>query len=96
MTVVIASLEDPSFDARVSGSLPAYSHESREFTLNRPIGDDWLQKIRCIPEPSPVLVRTEGQTMIVVFSGRGDAARFEQWLRDARHEQEHGFRTMRG
>jgi hypothetical protein len=96
MTVLVAALGDPSLDARVGGTVPDYKQESGEFALNRPIGDDWGQYIRHVPNPGPLLVRIEERTMFVVFRGREDAVRFEEWLRDALREQEHGFNTMRG
>lgn len=96
MTVFIASIEDPSLDIRIDGSLPDYNQATHEFRLNRPIGDDWLQYISHVPKPPPLVVRNEGSTAFVVFDRRHDAVRFEEWLRNARQEQDHGYRTMRG
>jgi hypothetical protein len=96
MPVLIASLEDPTFDARTSACLPGYDLNKHEFSLNRPIGDDWGQYIRHSPQPPPLLVRVEGKTIFVVFAALIDAQRFDQWLRDAAAEQQHGFNTMRG
>ena len=96
MTVLIACIEDSSVAIRMEGRLPDYSHATHEFSLNRPIGDDWGQYIRHVPNPPPLIVRTEESTSFVVFDRRDDAERFEQWLIDAREEQDRGFRTMRG
>jgi hypothetical protein len=96
MPVLISCVEDPALEIRMEGSLPDYTRSTHEFRLNRPIGDDWLQYISHIPKPPPLLVRTEERTSFVVFERRGDAERFEQWLVDAREEQDQGFRTMRG
>lgn len=96
MAVLIACIEDPSVAIRMEGRLPDYSPATHEFRLNRPIGDDWLQYIRHVPNPPPVIVRTDESTSFVVFERRDDAERFEQWLIDAREEQDRGFRTMRG
>lgn len=96
MAVLIACIEDPSVSIRMEGRLPDYSPATHAFSLNRPIGDDWLHYIRHVPNPPPVIVRTEESTSFVVFERRDDAKRFEQWLIDAREEQGWGFRTMRG
>lgn len=96
MTVLISSVEDPSFDIRLDGALPDYNQSTHEFRLNRPMGDDWLQFIRHVPEPAPLIVRTEGSTAFVVFDRRHHAEQFADWLRNARLEQKHGFNTMRG
>ncbi len=95
MTVLIASIEDASLDLRMDGVLPDYNQSTHEFQLNRPIGDDWLQYIRHVPEPAPLFVRTHGSTAFVVFDTRLDAEQFADWLREARLEQRHGFSTMR-
>lgn len=96
MTVLIACIEDPSVSIRMEGRLPDYSPTTHEFSLNRPIGDDWGQYIRHVPNPPPVIVRTEEDTSFVVFQRREDAESFEHWLIGAREEQDRGFRTMRG
>lgn len=96
MTVLIACIEDPSVSIRMEGRLPDYSPATHEFSLNRPIGDDWGQYIRHVPTPPPLIVRIEGSTSFVVFERREDAERFERWLVDAWEEQDRGFRTMRG
>ena len=96
MPVLIASIEDPKLEIRLEGALPDYDCSTHEFRLNRPIGDDWLQYISHLPDPPPLLVRMEGATAFLVFQRSRDAEGFAMWLRQAREEQEHGFRTMRG
>lgn len=96
MPVLIASVEDPSMDIRLEGALPDHDGSTHEFKLNRPIGDDWLQYIRHVPNPPPLLVRIDGATAFVVFDKVHEAEAFRDWLQQAREEQEHGFRTMRG
>jgi len=96
MPVLIASVEDPKLEIRLEGVLPDYNRSTHEFRLDRPIGDDWLQYISHVPDPPPVLVREEGTTAFLVFQSSRDAEDFAEWLRQAREEQEHGFRTMRG
>lgn len=96
MTIKIACVEDPTLEISIEGQLPAYNNSTHEFRLNRPIGDDWLQFIRYVPKPPPVLVLTEGDTALVVFETRNAAVRFEEWLREAREEQNRGLKTMRG
>jgi hypothetical protein len=96
MTILIASVEDASVELRMEGRLLDYNHMTHEFSLNRPIGDDWGQYIRHVPNPPPLIVRTEKSISFVVFQRRDDAERFERWLHGAREEQDRGFRTMRG
>ncbi len=96
MPVLIACVENPAIDIRLEGSLPDYDSSTHEFRLNRPIGDDWLQYIRHVPNPPPLVVRKEGVTAFVVFERATDAQAFRDWLQQAREEQEHGYRTMRG
>lgn len=96
MTVLIASLENPQSKERFEQCLPEYDSAKREFSLNRPIGDDWGQCIRHIPNPSPEIVLTEAQIMFVVFKTDSDVVHFRKWLEDAAKEQQHGFNTMRG
>lgn len=96
MLVLIACVEDSKFSARVSASFPDYSPASHEFSLPRPMGDDWLQCIRHIPDPTPLVVRVEGQVMFVVFDTLQGAQKFEQWLKEAVAEQGRGYRAMRG
>lgn len=96
MTVIIASLENAQHNERLEDCFPDYSSELKEFSLNRPIGDDWGQYIRYIPNPSPVLVIVEARVMFVVFEAESDAVEFKRWLEDAAKEQQHGFNTMRG
>lgn len=96
MPVLIASVEAPKLEIRLEGALPVYNNSTHEFRLNRPIGDDWLQYISHVPDPPPLLARKEGATAFLVFQRSRDAEAFAEWLRQAREEQEHGFRTMRG
>lgn len=96
MTILIASLENPQNNERFEQCFPEYNADKKEFSLNRPIGDDWGQYIRHIPNPSPVLVLTEARVMFVVFDADSDAVEFKKWLEDATKEQQHGFNTMRG
>jgi len=80
----------------LEGSLPDHYRSTHEFRFNRPIGDDWLKYISHVPKRPPLIVRTEESASFVAFERRDDAERFEQWLVDAREEQDRGFRTMRG
>jgi len=96
MLVLITCVENPGFSARVSTSSISYSPVSHEFSLPRPIGDDWLQRINHIPATTPLISKTEGQTMFVVFEALEGAQKFQAWLIEAAAEQDHGYRTMRG
>ena len=96
MPVLIGSLENPTREDRCDECFPDYNSDKKEFSLNRPIGDDWGQYIRHRPQPSPIFVRTEARIMFVIFELEKDAIQFNTWIHDAAKEQRHGFSTMRG
>ena len=81
MTVLIASLENPQHNERFEQCFPEYNADKKEFSLNRPIGDDWGQYIRHIPNPSPVLVLTEARVMFVVFDATAMLLNLKNGLR---------------
>ena len=96
MPVLIGSLESPLQEYRCDECFPDYNPDKREFSLNRPIGDDWGQYIRHSPKPSPIFVRTVHRVMFVIFERNKDAIEFSEWIHEAAKEQQHGFSTMRG
>lgn len=96
MRVVVASIEDPEYDFRMGVTAIAYTGADRVFSIPRPIGDDWLQRINHRPAIVPELVRIEGNAMFVLFHSRNGAQEFAAWLESAAVESQDGFRSMRG
>ena len=96
MNVLVASIEDKEYDSRARANEIGYETEKQSFSMPRPIGDDWLQRINHRPAIAPELVRIEGRTMFVVFHSLKCAQDFSAWLVSAEAEAEHGYRTMRG
>ena len=50
ISVIIACLEDPTFDVRINEGFIEYDSERYEFSLNRPIGDNWCLNIQVQPK----------------------------------------------
>ena len=79
ISVIIACLEDPTFDVRINEGFIEYDSERYEFSLNRPIGDNWCLYIQYIPQPLPVLVRIEKRIIFILFAALNDAIALEKW-----------------
>jgi hypothetical protein len=73
ISVIIACLEDPTFDVRINEGFIEYDSERDEFSLN----------IQYIPQPLPVLVRIEKRIIFILFAALNDAIALEKWLKDA-------------
>lgn len=96
MQVIVASAEDESFDFRTHVHQIGYEKASHNFSMPRPIGDDWLQRINHVPSPPPILVRVQEQTMFVLFASLKSGEEFSAWLVNAEAETQESYRTMRG
>lgn len=96
MQVIVACADDESFDFHTQVHQIGYEKASHNFSMPRPIGDDWLQRINHVPSPPPVLVRTQGQIMFVLFASLKSGEEFSAWLVSAEAEAQEGYRTMRG
>ena len=96
MKVVVSSLADKCYDYRTYVYHVGYEASAARFSMPRPIGDDWLQQISYIPNPSPELVRIEENIMFVVFQSDASAKAFVAWLKKSEIEAESGYNTMRG
>lgn len=96
MTVWILNLEHP--DQPLSSEVRELRYEAATgaFSMSRPMGDDWLQRIVHIQEPRPELFHQSEQKTVVVFASSEVASKFLTWLEAANAEADHGFRTMRG
>lgn len=96
MRVIVATANDGSYDFRIDVRELDYRADSGNFSMTRPIGDDWLQRINHVPEPNPILVRVQDQTMFVIFGSLRSAKNFADWISNAEAEVTKGYRTMRG
>ncbi len=96
MTVWILNLEHPDQPLSAEVRELRYEPASGAFSMARPIGDDWLQRIVHIQEPPPDLFHQSGGKTVVVFNSSAVASEFLSWLKAADAEADHGFRTMRG
>lgn len=96
MKVWILNLEQPDqvFSADVREL--RYEKKTGEFSMARPMGDDWLQRIFHIQEPRPEFFHQLPIMTIIVFDSSDVAAMFLTWLVGANSEADSGFRTMRG
>jgi len=96
MRVVVSNLADKSYDYRTYVYSVGYEVSAARFFMPRPIGDDWLQQISYIPNPSPELVRIEENIMFAVFQSDASVRAFIAWLAESAVEAEAGYNTMRG
>ena len=96
MQVIVACAEAESFDFRTAVYQISYEKGAHNFSMPRPIGDDWLQRINHTPSPPPILVRVQDQMMFVLFRSLKSAEEFSAWLLNAEVEAQEGYRTMRG
>ena len=96
MNVLVASIEDKSYDFRVAVYDIIYEPDRQNFSMPRPMGDDWLQRINHSPMPPPEMVRVQEKTMFVLFNSAKGAKEFSDWLVRAEAEAQEGYRTMRG
>ena len=96
MRVWILNLEHPDQPLSAEVRELRYDVATGAFSMPRPIGDDWVQRIVHIHEPRPELVRQARQDTVVVFDSSEVASKFLTWLEAADAEADQGFRTMRG
>ncbi|CAM5546407.1 hypothetical protein TMEC54S_00492 [Thauera mechernichensis] len=96
MKVWILNLEHPDQPLDIEVRELMYDAATGAFSMSRPIGDDWLQRIVRIQEPRPELFHQSQQKTVVVFDSGAVASEFLTWLKAADAEADHGFKTMRG
>lgn len=96
MKVWILNLECPSEIMSSDVFELSYEKTTGAFSMPRPIGDDWLQRITHIQKPPPELFHESQQKAVAIFESREVALKFFIWLKDANEEAGRGFRTMRG
>lgn len=96
MNVLVASIEDSSFDFQTTVYSISYEAERHTFSMPRPMGDDWFQRVSHSPSKPPKLVRLQEHIMVVVFESLRCAEDFCSWLLSAEAEAQEGYRTMRG
>lgn len=95
MKVWILSLEHPNQPLSADGPDLHYEETTGAFSMPRPLGDDWLQRIVHVPEPRPELVNQAQQQTVVIFKLQEDAAKFLAWLMAANDEAGRPFRNVR-
>ena len=96
MNVLVASVEEKSYDFRAQVHEVGYEKKEQSFSMPRPIGDDWLQRISHRPSVAPELVRVQDRTMFILFASIESAESFATWLVSAEAEAQASHRTMRG
>lgn len=96
MKVWILSLDHPDQSLSAEVRELRYEAATGAFSMSRPIGDDWLQRIVRIQVPRPELFHQSQQRTVVVFDTSETASTFLAWLKAADAEADYGFRTMRG
>ena len=96
MKVWILNLEHPDQPLSAGVNELMYDASAGAFSMSRPMGDDWLQRIVHIQEPRPELFHQSQQKTVVVFESSEVASKFLSWLETANAEADYGFRTMRG
>lgn len=96
MNVLVASIEDKFYDFFAEVYNISYEADRQNFSMPRPIGDDWLQRINHSPIPPPEMVRIQEKNMFVLFNSAKWAKEFSDWLVSAEAEAQEGYRTIRG
>ncbi len=96
MKVWILSLDQPDQPLSTEVRELMYDAATGKFSMSRPIGDDWLQRIVHIQEPRPKLFEQSQQKTVVAFDSSEVASQFLTWLKAADAEADYGFKTMRG
>ncbi|MBA2964682.1 MULTISPECIES: hypothetical protein [Ramlibacter] len=96
MRVLVACLEDKSFEFKGNAGQLNQSATWPYFWMPCVMGDDYLQRANCLVEAVPVDVRLLDGCMFVLYQARKDAEAFAAWIPDALAAVEHGYRTMRG
>ncbi len=95
MKILVASINN-EVDFRAHVYSISYHEQEKSFSIPRPMGDDWLQRIYHTPTPPPILVRKEDEILIVIFESTESANHFAEWLLSAEAEAHAGYSTMRG
>lgn len=97
MKIQIGCSNDRSYKAQVEVYLLDFDVASRTFSMPRPVGDDWLQKITCRLTALPSTLNFGiGGAVHLEFELRDDAEVFVAWLESAEREAQRGYATMRG
>lgn len=96
MTILVACLEDKSFEFQGHAGDLNYSDTWPHFWMRCVMGDDWFQRANCPLQTPPLYVRHLDGYMFVLFQLRTDAEAFCAWIPEALAAVDHGYRTMRG
>lgn len=96
MKVLVACLEDKAFEYQGPAGQLNQSSTWPHFWMPCVMGDDYLQRVNCLVEATPVDVRLLDGCMFVLYQERKDAEAFAAWIPDALASVDHGYKTMRG
>lgn len=96
MKLLIACLDDKSFEYRTEVDGLKFSQEYPYFSVPCVIGDDWLQRYCFRGEVAPVDVRQLDDVMFVLYAGRNNAQELVAWFPEAAAAVRNGYHTMRG
>jgi hypothetical protein len=96
MIVTISCSALPKRNVVIDSNTLFYDADQHIFSMIRPRGDDWLQKVRSSFDFSPASVVGSQLAMTVTLDTPQQAYEFEEWLIFANQEADEGYRTMRG
>ncbi|MFO1245265.1 MAG: hypothetical protein U1E71_08810 [Ramlibacter sp.] len=96
MKVLVACLEDKSFEYTGSADGLEHSSEWPFFSMDFPRGDDWLRRLNCLSKATPVDVRKLDTAMFVLYQTCADANEFAEWLKEGREQQAYNYNHLHG
>jgi hypothetical protein len=96
MKVIVTCSNDHVIRREVDVYALSFDGASQSFSMPRPIGDDWLQRIRCPFPSAPTSIEFRRGEAAVSFAVAADVMAFADWLVAAEIEAQNGYRTMRG
>ena len=96
MKVTIICLAKPNRSVVIGGNTLYYDDNRQVFSMNRPRGDDWLQKVYSSFDFHAVSVTNDDREMTVTLETVEQSLEFEEWLLFANTEADKGYSTMRG
>jgi hypothetical protein len=96
MKVLVACLEDRSFEYTGVADGLQHSPEWPFFSMDFPQGDDWLRRLNCLSKVVPIDVRKLDTAMFVLYETRAGANEFSEWLRSSREQLVYNYNHLRG
>lgn len=96
MKVTILCQARPHRSVAIEGNTLFHDANRQVFSMIRPRGDDWLQKVYSSFDFQAVSVVSDDREMAVTLETVEQALEFEEWLLFANAEAAEGYSTMRG